>query len=177
MKVKINFDEAQKLTWKELKCLYGLIKIITPNHISELLKMQLESRSRNVYTKGTRSGFFSTHAVTTQWSFIVLFLVGSVTCSPHIDRSGQESPTTIFFSSSNISVRTRGSLEQKQKYQSGQYKMQTADQVQNADCRLRSLYCFQPFFPILITTKAQVFLSHNCPKIRGNLFHKSWKLT
>ena len=97
MKVKINFDEAQKLTWKELKCLYGLIKIITPNHISELLKMQLESRSRNVYTKGTRSGFFSTHAVTTQWSIIVLFLVGSVTCSPHIDRSGQDSLTTIFF--------------------------------------------------------------------------------
>ena len=32
-----------------------------------------------------------------------------------------------FASSSNISVQTRGSLEQKQKYQSGQYKMQTAD--------------------------------------------------
>ena len=28
-------------------------------------------------------------------------------------------------------------------------------------------------FPILITTNAQVFLSHNCPKIRENLFHKS----
>ena len=25
VKVKINFDEAQKLTWKEMKCLYGLI--------------------------------------------------------------------------------------------------------------------------------------------------------
>ena len=26
VKVKINLDEAQKLTWKETKCLYGLIK-------------------------------------------------------------------------------------------------------------------------------------------------------
>ena len=48
--VKINFNEAQKLTWKEIKCLYGLITIITSNHISEILKMQLESRSRNIHT-------------------------------------------------------------------------------------------------------------------------------
>ena len=32
-------------------------------------------------------------------------------------------------------------------------------------------------FPILITTNAPVFLSHNYPKIRENLFHKSWKFT
>ena len=76
MNVKINFDEVQKLTWKEIKFLYGLIiikiinnnnkkitnknnkiilkiikiKIITSNHISELLKVQLESRSQNVLT-------------------------------------------------------------------------------------------------------------------------------
>ena len=31
-----------------------LLKIIISNHISELLKMQLESRSRNVHTKGIR---------------------------------------------------------------------------------------------------------------------------
>ena len=49
VKVKINFVEAQKLTWKQVKCLYGLIKIITSNHIPELLKMQLESRNRNVH--------------------------------------------------------------------------------------------------------------------------------
>ena len=30
-------------------------------------------------------------------------------------------------------------------------------------------------FPIPITTNAQVFLSHNCPKRKENLFHKSWK--
>ena len=30
-----------------------------------------------------------------------------------------------------------------------------------------------PFFPIPITMKVQVFLSHDCPKIRENLFHKS----
>ena len=49
-KVKINFDEAQKLTWKEIKCLYGLIKIITSN-----LDREAEM-------------FISTHAVTTQKS-------------------------------------------------------------------------------------------------------------
>ena len=68
VKVKINFDEAQKLTWKEIKCLYGFITIITSKNISELLKMQLESRSRNVHTWGTRSGFISTQAVTTRKS-------------------------------------------------------------------------------------------------------------
>ena len=49
-KVKMNFDEAQKLTWKEIKCLYGLIKIITSN-----LDREAEM-------------FISTHAVTTQKS-------------------------------------------------------------------------------------------------------------
>ena len=47
---KINFDEAQKLTWKEIRCLYGLKTMITSNHISKLLKMQLESKSQNVHT-------------------------------------------------------------------------------------------------------------------------------
>ena len=32
-------------------------------------------------------------------------------------------------------------------------------------------------FPTPITTNAQVFLSHNCPKRRENLFHKSWNFT
>ena len=35
VKVKFNFDEAQKLMFKEIKCLYGLIKIITSYNISE----------------------------------------------------------------------------------------------------------------------------------------------
>ena len=34
--VKINFDEVQKLTRKEITCLYSLIKIITSNHIYNL---------------------------------------------------------------------------------------------------------------------------------------------
>ena len=52
VKVKINFDEAQKLTWKERKMFVWLkvTTVITSNHISELLKMQLESKSRNVQT-------------------------------------------------------------------------------------------------------------------------------
>ena len=60
VKVKINFDEAQKLTWKEITCFYGLKTIITWNHISELLKMQLESKSRNVhpYSRGPIAGSF-----------------------------------------------------------------------------------------------------------------------
>ena len=105
VKVKINFDEAQKLAWKEIKCLYGLI--ITSNHISELLKMQLELRSQNAHTLGTLSRFISTLAVTMQksirgshigklricvclqlvysnhCSIIVLFLVSSSTYGPH----------------------------------------------------------------------------------------------
>ena len=164
MKVKINFDEAQKLTWKELKCLYGLIKIITPNHISELLKMQLESRSRNVYTKGTRSGFFSTHAVTTQWSFIVLFLVGSVTCSPHIDRSGQDSPTTIFFfqlqyfSPDSRLTRTKTEIPIR--------SVQNADCRPGTKCRLQTekFILFSTFFSNSHHDKSTSFLITQLPK-------------
>ena len=36
---------------------------------------------------------------------------------------------------------------------------------------------YTTFFPVFIMTNAQVFLSHNCPKIGENLFHKSWKFT
>ena len=50
VRVKINFDEAQKLTWKEIKYVYGSKTMITSNHISEFLKMQLESKSRNIHT-------------------------------------------------------------------------------------------------------------------------------
>ena len=35
----------------------------------------------------------------------------------------------------------------------------------------------RPTIPILIKTNVQVFLSHNCPKLRENLFHKSRKFT
>ena len=51
---------------------------------------------------------------------------------------GQDSLSKIFISSSNISVRTWGSLEKKQQYQYGRCKMQlqTADRVRNADCAL-----------------------------------------
>ena len=38
----------------------------------------------------------------------------------------------MFSSSSKISVRTWGSLEQKKQYQTDQYKIQTADRVENA---------------------------------------------
>ena len=62
VKVKINFDEAQKTHVERNKMFLRFNKNNNLNHISELLKMQLESRSRNVHTKGTRSGFISTHA-------------------------------------------------------------------------------------------------------------------
>ena len=47
---KNNFDEAQKLTWREIRCLHGLKTMITSNHISEFLKIQIESKSQNVHT-------------------------------------------------------------------------------------------------------------------------------
>ena len=45
VKVKINIDEAQKLKRKEMKFFLGLIKRVTSDHICELPKMQIESRS------------------------------------------------------------------------------------------------------------------------------------
>ena len=152
---------------KKLKCLYGLIKIITPNHTSELLKMQLESRNRNIYTQGTRSGFFSTQAVTTQWSIIVLFLVGSSICSPHIDHSGQDSLTRIFFQLQYFSPDSRLA---RTKTEIPIRSVQNADCRPGTKCRLQTekFILFSTFFPILITTNAKVFSSHNCPKIRGN---------
>ena len=62
VKVKINFDNALKLTWRETKCLYSLIKITISNHISELLKKQLESRIR----KARSNKNSSTNPVSTQ---------------------------------------------------------------------------------------------------------------
>ena len=66
------------------------------------------------------------------------------------------------FSSSDISVRTSGSLEHNQRYQSGQYQMQTADCRPGTKCRLGSkcrlqtgykmqtenLYCFFVWYVI-----------------------------
>ena len=47
-KVKMNFDEAQKLTWKEIKFVW-FNKNNNLKSLPELLKMQVESRSRNVH--------------------------------------------------------------------------------------------------------------------------------
>ena len=47
-KVKMNFDEAQKLTWKEMKFVW-FNKNNNLKSLPELLKMQVESRSRNVH--------------------------------------------------------------------------------------------------------------------------------
>ena len=58
VKVKINFDEAQKFTWKEKTCLYGLIKKITSNHICELLKMQLNREAEMFTPKRPVTGSF-----------------------------------------------------------------------------------------------------------------------
>ena len=43
VKVKINFDEVQKLTWEEITFMYGLIKLITSNHISKLLNREAKT--------------------------------------------------------------------------------------------------------------------------------------
>ena len=47
---KINFDEAQKLTWKKNKMFVWFKNNDNSNHISELLKMQLGSKSQNDHT-------------------------------------------------------------------------------------------------------------------------------
>ena len=54
---EIHVERNKTFVWFDKKTL---------NHISELLKMQLESTSRKVHTQGTRSAFISTHAVTTR---------------------------------------------------------------------------------------------------------------
>ena len=57
--------------------------MITSNHISKLLKMQLESKNRNVhtYSRGPVAGFISKHAVTTQKSISIR---GSLIGKPRI---------------------------------------------------------------------------------------------
>ena len=127
--------------------------------------------------RGPVAGSFQhTHTVTTQLSIIVLFLVGSSTCSPHIDYSGQDSLTRIFFQLQYFSPDSRLA---RTKTEIPIRSIQNADWRPGTKFRLQTekFILFSTFFPILITTNAQVFLSHNCPKIRGNLFHKSWKLT
>ena len=119
VKVKINFDEAQKLTWKELKFLNGLIKIITPNHISDFWKCNLSREAEMFTPRGPVAGSFQyTHTVTTQLSIIVLFLVGSSTCSPHIDYSGQDQSSLEARSNKNRNtnpVSTKCSLKTRYK--------------------------------------------------------------
>ena len=82
-----------------------------------------------------------------------------------------------YFSSSNISVRTWGSLEQKQQYQSSQYKMQTADRRPGTicrlgtKCRLQTGYKMQtknvPFFFCLIRDNMSFY---NLPNVTQSLF-------
>ena len=74
----------------------------------------------------------------------------------------------FFFWSSNISVQAWGSLEKKQQYHSGQYKMQTADRVQNADCRLGTncrLRIYTNFRRIRVNMS-----SYNLPRVTQLLF-------
>ena len=116
--------------------------------------------------RGPVAGSFQhTHTVTTQWSIIVLFLVGSSTCSPHIDHSGQDSLTRIFFQLQYFSPDSR--LARTKTEISGQYNMHTEDQVQNSDCRLRSLYCFQPFFQFSLRQTHKFSYHTTAQKLEG----------
>ena len=170
------------------------MKLRNSNHISELLKIQLESRSRNVHTLGTRSGFISTHAVTTQKSIrgshtvkpricirrqlvesnhsSIIVLGSSSIYSLHINHSGQDSLSKIFISSSNIWVQTWGSLEKIHQYQSGQCKMQTADCRPGTKCRLRTGYKMHTeisycFFRLIRDNMP----AYNLPSVTQSLFH------
>ena len=134
--------------------------MITSNHISKLLKMQLESKSQNVHTEGTFSGFISNHAVTTQksisigdshigkpricvrlhlvysnhYSIIVLVLGSSSTYSEHINYSGQDG-LNIFFRAPlfRSGLEARSNKNSNTNPVSTKCRLQTADRVQNAD--------------------------------------------
>ena len=86
------------------------------DHICELLKMQLESRSRNVHLGGPVAGSFQ-H---TLWP-----------------SERAEEHNEIFSELQYFGPDLR-LVEQKQQYLSGQYKMQTADKMQTDN-----LYCFR----------------------------------
>ena len=137
LKVKINFDVAQKLSWKEIKFFYGLIRIITSNDTSELLKMQLESRSRFHAEEHQRQPY---SIVGSRYKVIIVLssYFSSGAPQPTVHTSiieAKKVSLNFFFSSSNISVRTWGSFEQKQQTNpvSTKCRQQTADRIQNTD--------------------------------------------
>ena len=101
-------------------------KIITSNHISELLNMQLEPTGRNIHNYGTRSGFISTQAVTTQriseaaihafafvfsWDNVIItpslcLSLGALRHTVHTSIIAAKIVSLRFFLSPNISVRS-----------------------------------------------------------------------
>ena len=131
---------------------FGLIKIVTSNHISKLLKMQLEmftprgpvagSFQHTLWPRGRASEaailVSRAFAFLFSWYKVIIaislwFSSGALQHTVHISIIATKIVSLGYFSSSNISVRTWGSLEQKQQYQSSQYKMQTAERALNAD--------------------------------------------
>ena len=59
VKVKINFDEAQKFTWKEITCLYGLIKKKQPQiTFANFWKCNLNREAEMFTPKGPVAGSF-----------------------------------------------------------------------------------------------------------------------
>ena len=150
MKVKINFDEVQKLTWEEIKFLYGLIKIITLNHISKLLNREAETFTPRgpvagsfQHTLGPR-GRASEVAILVSCAFAFVFSWYYVIVAPSLYISSGALQHTVhksiiaakmvllkFFSSSNI----RSRLEARSNKNSNPIRS-----VQNADCRLSTKY-------------------------------------
>ena len=121
--------------------------MITSNHISELLKMQIESKSQNVHTQGTLSGFISKHAVTTQKSInmrdshkviIALSLCLSSGALQHTVNTSiiAAKMVQIFFFPAPLfrsGLEARSNKNSNTNPVSTKCRLQTADRVQNAD--------------------------------------------
>ena len=166
VKVKINFDEAQKLTWKEIKCLYGLIKKKKPQITFPNEKCNLNREAERFTPRGPVAGSFQhtlwpreralevatlvsrAFAFVFSWYKVIIalslyFSSWALQHTVHISIIAAKIVSLGYFSSSNISVRTWGSLEQKQQYQSGQYKMQTADRRPQTGYNMQTRYKMQ----------------------------------
>ena len=137
------------------------MKLRNLNHISELLK--IENREAEMFTPwGPVVGSFqhtlwplrraseAAILLSLAFAFVISWyrvIIAPSLCSGALQYTvytsitgGQDSLSKIFISSSNISVRTWGSLEKKQQYQYGRCKMQTADCRPGTKCRLRTGY-------------------------------------
>ena len=169
------------------------MKLRNLNHISELLK--IENRKAEMFTPwGPVVGSFqhtlwplrraseAAILLSLAFAFVISWyrvIIAPSLCSGALQYTvytsitgGQDSLSKIFISSSNISVRTWGSLEKKQQYQYGRCKMQTADCRPGTKCRLRTGYKMHTeisycFFRLIRDNMP----AYNVPSVTQSFFH------